>query len=64
MRSDRLGELEESMLGGFGFGQSFEAEAVKDLGSLTIQVNPSTVEGLFDKYPSRWEGEKAAPQHI
>jgi nucleotide-binding universal stress UspA family protein len=63
--AERLGELEEAMLGGFGFGQTFEpALATVGVSSAErIYPSPGGESASAASTPS-WRSQKAAPRHI
>jgi nucleotide-binding universal stress UspA family protein len=60
---ERLGELEEAMQAGFGFGQAFEVQPVMTLQPATSITNPPGSE-LKPASQSRWRGRAIAPQNI
>lgn len=64
--AEEFGKLEESMLGGFGFGQSFEAAAAGARGAMVAVPLAETKNGVEVPKPAirRWQEVNAAPQHI
>jgi len=63
--AERLGELEEAMLGGFGFGQTFEP-ALATVGVSRSGGTSPGFEGSFTPGSSTfgWLSKKTAPSHI
>ncbi|MEA3440220.1 MAG: universal stress protein [Chloroflexota bacterium] len=61
--AERLGELEEAMLGGFGFGQSFEP-ALATAGPIITPLNPLPAGTGTTLLESGWKNIKSAPTHI
>ena len=63
--AERLGELEEAMLGGFGFGQTFEpALATVGVSSAErIYPSPGGESASAASTPS-WRSQRAVPRHI
>jgi nucleotide-binding universal stress UspA family protein len=63
--AERLGELEEAMLGGFGFGQTFEP-ALATIGVSTPGgISPAGPGGATPGSSTfRWLSQKAIPRHI
>ncbi len=61
--AERLGELEEAMLGGFGFGQSFEP-ALATAGPSVTPLNPLPAGTGTTLLESGWKNIKSSPTHI
>jgi nucleotide-binding universal stress UspA family protein len=64
--AEEFGKMEESMLGGFGFGQSFEGAAVGVAGGTLAMPLPQTTDEVkvADATLRRWQEVTAAPEHI
>ncbi len=63
--AERLGELEGTMLGGFGFGQSFAVQAAGGLGTVSLPAASALQESRAPATPSyRWQQVRGSPQHI
>jgi nucleotide-binding universal stress UspA family protein len=62
--ADRLGELEEAMLGSFGFGQSFGTRPLAFAQAVATPVNPSPEVLSSPTYFPSWKGQTSSPQHI
>jgi nucleotide-binding universal stress UspA family protein len=60
---ERLGELEEAMQAGFGFGQAFEAQPAMLFHPVASITNPQDSE-LKTVLQARWRGIKITPQNI
>ena len=61
---ESLGELEGAMLGGFGFGQSFEPAAGGLSGAGRVLSNPQPAEDTKPIPLSGWQDQITPPQHI
>ena len=63
--AERLGELQGAMLGGFGFGQSFAAQAAGGAGAVSLPIPSTLHEGAAAASPTNlWQQLRGAPQHI
>ena len=63
--AERLGELEVAMLGGFGFGQAFAAEAADGAGTVSLPATFSSQEEGAIAPPSHlWQRARGTPQHV
>ena len=63
--AERLGELEEAMLGGFGFGQTFEPALATVGVSTPGGTSPAGAGGpIPGSSTSHWLSQKAIPRHI
>ncbi len=64
--AEQLGELEGAMLGGFGFGQSFAAEAAGMAGTVSLPATFSFQEGeAVIAAPSHlWQQARGTPDHV
>ena len=62
--SERLGELEGAMQAGFGFGQSFEAEAIISAGALPFRMTLNSQSMNPRSNFARWQDINSPPTHI
>ena len=62
--SERLGELEGAMQAGFGFGQSFEAEAFTSAGSIPFAMTMNSQSMNPQSNVIRWQDIHSTPSHI